>query len=162
MLKKAYECLHMPTISASLQGLLNLLEAVIIEVCTVQVLRLRTNPQQVHKTKYLPPTKLTQSHTGFHNGQASQGIFNLSYDQKYCSFSDHTNVICDLQLYEPYIQRLRHVNHSQVTSIAFLHGSRLPIQHSYTELQVTVTVWQSAHLATALLHWSTSHAPQAS
>ena len=47
-------------------------EAVISEVSTVQVLRLRTNPLQVHKVKYLPPpTNGTyHGHTGFHNGQA--------------------------------------------------------------------------------------------
>ena len=39
------------------------LEAVIIEVSTVQALRLRTNSWQVHEAKYLPPTKVTYSHT---------------------------------------------------------------------------------------------------
>ena len=39
-----------------------------------------------------------------------------------------------------------------------ISGSRLLIQHSYTELQATFTVWWSPHLATALLHCSTSHA----
>ena len=50
-------------------------EAVIIEVCTVQVLRLRTNPWRMHKAKDLTPTKVTYSHTGFYNGQAS--CFNM-------------------------------------------------------------------------------------
>jgi len=48
------------------------LEAGIIEVSTVQVLRLRTNLQQVHEAKYLPPTNGTCVTQGFTNyGQAS-------------------------------------------------------------------------------------------
>ena len=47
------------------------LEAVIIEVSTAQALRLRTNQRQVYDVKYMPPTKVTYSHTGFHNGQGS-------------------------------------------------------------------------------------------
>ena len=39
----------------------------------------------------------------------------------------------------------------------YISGSTLLIQHSYTELQGTLTVWWSLHLATALLHCSTSH-----
>ena len=62
----------MPTILAFLSQLteptqLNLarqLEAVTIEVSTVQALRLRTNPWKV-KVKYMPPEKVTYSHTGF-------------------------------------------------------------------------------------------------
>ena len=46
-------------------------QAVTIEVSTVQVLKMRTNPWQVHKVKYLPPTNWTFAHTGFHNGQVS-------------------------------------------------------------------------------------------
>ena len=42
-------------------------EAVIIEVSMVEVLMLRTYPQRVYKTKYLPHTKVTYSHIGFHN-----------------------------------------------------------------------------------------------
>ena len=41
------------------------LEAVVNEVW------LRTTPLQVHEAKYLPPTKVTYSYTGFHNDQAS-------------------------------------------------------------------------------------------
>ena len=33
------------------------MQAVIIEISAVQALRLRTNQWQVHKVKYLPPTK---------------------------------------------------------------------------------------------------------
>ena len=63
----------MPTILAFLSQLteptqLNLarqLEAVTIEVSTVQALRLRTNPWKVNKVKYMPPEKVTYSHTGF-------------------------------------------------------------------------------------------------
>ena len=106
----------MPTVSAffsqanrAYSTLTRQLEAVIIEVSTVQVLRLRTNPQEVHKANYLPSMKVTYSHTGFHNGQASyfsmkvlvfvepghmQFFLNHCkpefYDQKYCPFSDHT------------------------------------------------------------------------
>ena len=72
----------MPTISAFLSQanraystLARQLEAVIIEVSTLQALRLKTNPWRVHEVKYLPPTKVTYSHTGFHNGQAS--YFNM-------------------------------------------------------------------------------------
>ena len=46
------------------------LEAVIIEVSAVQVLRLRNKPWEVHETKHLQPTKVIYSHTGFPNGQA--------------------------------------------------------------------------------------------
>ena len=45
---------------------------VVIEVSTVQEVRLRTNPWQLREAKYLPPTAM---HTGFHNGQAS--YFNM-------------------------------------------------------------------------------------
>ena len=51
------------------------LETVIIEVSTVQVLRLRTNPWRVHEVKYLLSTKVTYSHTGFHNDLA--GYLNM-------------------------------------------------------------------------------------
>ena len=44
---------------------------------------------------------------------------NLRYDRKYCPFSDHTNVIRDLQLFKPYTNRLaRYVHHSQATLLA--------------------------------------------
>ena len=43
-----------------------------LEASMVQVLRLRTNPWQVHRAKYL--TNI-YSHTGFHNCQAS--YFNM-------------------------------------------------------------------------------------
>ena len=46
------------------------LEAVIFEVPTVQVLRLQLINGKCMR-KYLPPTKVTYSHIGFHNGQAS-------------------------------------------------------------------------------------------
>ena len=36
-----------------------------------QVLKLRTNPWQVYEAKYLPPTVVIYSHTGFHNDQVS-------------------------------------------------------------------------------------------
>ena len=56
----------MPTISAFLSqpnraysSLTIWLETVIIEVSTVEVLRLRTNPWQLHKSKHLPPTNGT-------------------------------------------------------------------------------------------------------
>ena len=72
----------MSTISAFLsqanrayETLTRQLKAVIIELYTVQALRLRTDPWRVHEAKYLPPTKVTYSHTGFHNGQAS--YFNM-------------------------------------------------------------------------------------
>ena len=61
--------------SICLQTLTRQLEAVIIEVSTVQALRLRTNPQRVHEVKYLPPMKVIYSYTGLHNGQAS--YFNM-------------------------------------------------------------------------------------
>ena len=51
------------------------LEAFVIEVSTVLVLRLKTNQWRVHEVKYLPPTKVTYSHKGFHDGQAS--YFNM-------------------------------------------------------------------------------------
>ena len=100
----------MPTFSPRLTEPLNLDQAAgssCIELSAVQVLRLRTNPWQVHEAKYFPPTKVTYSHTEFHNGQASyfsmmvlylqnldicnsfQTTANMSYDQKYCPFSDH-------------------------------------------------------------------------
>ena len=70
----------MPTVSAFLSQanraystLTRQLEAVIIEASTVQLLRLSTNPQQVHKVKYLP-SKVAYSHIGFHNGQASMRV----------------------------------------------------------------------------------------
>ena len=46
------------------------MEAVIIEVCTVQVLRLRADPQQMHEAKYLTPTNGTNGQAGFHTYQA--------------------------------------------------------------------------------------------
>ena len=68
----------MPTISSILfqanraySTLTRQVEVVIIEVSAVQALRLRTNPRQVHEAKYLLPRKMTYSHTGLHNGQAS-------------------------------------------------------------------------------------------
>ena len=80
--KSHNECLHMPTILAFLSQhnraystLNRQLEVIIIEISVVQVLKLRTNQWQVHATKYLLPTKVTYSHTGFHNSQAS--YFNL-------------------------------------------------------------------------------------
>ena len=59
------------------------LEAVINEISMTQVLRLRTNPwhAQVHEGKYLPPTKVTYSHIGFHKDQAS-----------YCHMKVHTYI----------------------------------------------------------------------
>ena len=49
---------------------------------TVQVLRLITNPWQVHKVKYLPPTKVTYSHAGFHNsGGLRQALVQESITQ---------------------------------------------------------------------------------
>ena len=45
-------------------------EAVIIEVSTVQVLKLRANPQEMLDVNYLPPTNGTYSCTGFYDGQA--------------------------------------------------------------------------------------------
>ena len=72
----------MPTILAFLSQanraystLTRQLEAVIIAVSMVQVLRLSTNPQRVHEAKYLPTTKVTYGHAGFHNDQAS--YFNM-------------------------------------------------------------------------------------
>ena len=72
----------MPTISAFLSQangaystLTRQLEAVIIEVSAVQVLRLRNKPWEVHETKHLPPIKVTYNQTGFPNGQAS--YFNI-------------------------------------------------------------------------------------
>ena len=61
--------------------------------------------------------------------------------------------ICNLQLL-CLVQRLRYVQHSQGISISYIHiyGSRLSIQHSYTELQVTLTVRWSVHLVTGLKH----------
>ena len=62
----------MPTFSPRLTEPLNLDQAAgssCIEVSAVQVLRLRTNPWQVHEAKYFPPTKVTYSHTEFHNGK---------------------------------------------------------------------------------------------
>ena len=38
-----------------------------------------------------------------------------------------------------------------------LSGSRLPIQHSHTELQVTLILKRCVHLAAGLVHCSTSH-----
>ena len=75
--------------------------------------------------------KVTYSHTGFHNDQASyfsmkvlafaepghlqfllkHCYYNLSYDQQYCPFSDQINITCDLQLLS-LVQRLRYVHHS--------------------------------------------------
>ena len=68
----------MPTFSPWLiaySTLTEQLEVVINEVSMSKVLRLRTNPWQVHKVKYLPPPKVTYSYTGFHNDQAS--YFNM-------------------------------------------------------------------------------------
>ena len=67
----------MPTIFAFFQqsraysSLTIQLETVIIEVSTVQVLRLKTNPRRVHKANYLLPKNGTYGHTGFTNDQAS-------------------------------------------------------------------------------------------
>ena len=68
----------MPTISAFLsqasKALLNFdkaLEAVSIEVFTVQALRLRTNQWRVHEATYLQHTKSDLQSQGFHNGQAT-------------------------------------------------------------------------------------------
>ena len=62
----------MPIISAFLyqanraySTLTKQVEAVMIEVSTVQAPILRTNLQRVHEAKYLPPTKVTYSLTGF-------------------------------------------------------------------------------------------------
>ena len=59
-------CTYQAVLSQANRGYSTLarqLEAVNIEVCKVQALRLRTNPWQVHKAKYL--TSGTYSHTGF-------------------------------------------------------------------------------------------------
>ena len=47
------------------------LEAVIIEVSTVQVLRLRANPQLLHGAKHLPSRNWTYGDTGFYSGHTS-------------------------------------------------------------------------------------------
>ena len=61
---------------------------------------LRTTPLQVHEAKYLPPTKVTYSYTGFHNDQASyfkhEGTCIVEPGHMhYCS--EHTKVTCHLQ-----------------------------------------------------------------
>ena len=87
----------MPNISAFLflanrdySTLTRQLEAVIIVVSMVQVLRLRTNSRKVHEAKYLPPRKVTYRQTDFHNGQAS--YFNMKVWYLYLENLD----ICNL------------------------------------------------------------------
>ena len=90
----------------------------------VQALRFGTNSRRMLKAMYLSPMKVTYSHSGFHNGQASyikkilvfvepghiqiflNHCLNLSYGQKYCPFNDHTNITYNLQLLS-LLQRLR-------------------------------------------------------
>ena len=71
--KIRYKYLHMPTYWAFLflQSFTRQLEATIIEVAAVQMLRLRANSGWVHEAKYLPPTKVTYGHARFNNGQAT-------------------------------------------------------------------------------------------
>ena len=71
-----------------------------------------------------------------------------------------TNVSHNLKLL-CLVQRLRYVHHSQATPSAtqFWMESIDPAQ--LHELQATLTVWWSPHLATALLHCSTFHASTA-
>ena len=45
------------------------LETVIIEVSTVQVLRLRATPQRLHRAIHLPSINCTYGCTGFYSGQ---------------------------------------------------------------------------------------------
>ena len=45
-------------------------EAVIIEVPTLEALRLRVNPRRLHGAKHFLSTNLTCGDTGFFNGQA--------------------------------------------------------------------------------------------
>ena len=82
-LEKPYEWLHMHTISDILSQanraystLSRKLEAV-NKVSTVQASAKAKNYfTGVNKAKCLPPTKVTYSHTGFHNGQAK--YFNMN------------------------------------------------------------------------------------
>ena len=46
------------------------MEEVINEVSLAQVLKLKTHLWQVHEAKYLPPQKVTYSHTEVHHEQA--------------------------------------------------------------------------------------------
>ena len=43
------------------------LETVLIELSTVQALRLRAHPQQLHRAKYLLSLNWTYSNTGFYS-----------------------------------------------------------------------------------------------
>ena len=111
--------------------------------------------------EYLSPTKLTFSHTGFYNGQASYfnmkiylyfqnlGIYNFfNYwlrDQKCCPFSDQTH---DKTKGTYTIQSYIYCLH--------ISSSKFSIHNSYTELQVVFTARWSAHLATGVLHCRTS------
>ena len=71
MLAHAYYLTYLSQDNRAYSTLTRQLEAVINEVFTVQVLKLRTNQWQTHEAKYFPPTKVTYSHTGIYNGQAS-------------------------------------------------------------------------------------------
>ena len=78
-------------------------EAVIIEVSTVQVLGLRVNPWWLHGAKHLPSTNWIYGDTWFYSGQTTylwkllfflKLLLDLSYDQKCWHFTDHTRVFC--------------------------------------------------------------------
>ena len=76
------------------------------EVSTLQALKLSTNPWQlVHVQVEVFATHESDAEFSMRVYLQNLAICNflktttnLSYDSKYCPFSDHTNVICDLQL----------------------------------------------------------------
>ena len=78
MNEKPPKCTCMPKVLAFLsqpeqtyQSLTPQLETVIIEVSTVQALRLRANPQLLHGAIHLPSRNGTYGDTGFYNAQTS-------------------------------------------------------------------------------------------
>ena len=81
---------------------------------------------------------------------------NLSYDQKYRPFRDHTNVIYELQLLiEPCTKTIVYVHQSQAISISYTF-----LVADYWSSTATLsykslcTVWWSVHLASGFLHCS--------
>ena len=99
MNEKAQNCTCMPNVLAFLsqsertyRGLTPQLETVITEVSTVQALRSRANPPQLHGAIHLPSINWTYGDIGFYSGQTSK------LDMKVIAKDENMQFFCKLLL----------------------------------------------------------------
>ena len=167
--------LFSPRLTDPIQTLTRQLEAVFIEVSMVQLLRLRTNPQWVHEVNVCYPQKwptVTQDFTMakvailtwrymYLQSLGLCSLFQPLLTQKYVSSLQWTNnIIRELQVLS-LVQRIKYVHHSQATHFWWQIIDPAQLYTLSYIIQVILTVCWCAHLATGLLHCSTSHVSSA-